>query len=474
MSEQLLLQGQLLGIEEFLLTPSGISDTDGEDLLPGRSMWVALLCEVLPRALLAELGLPRIMLGSSGGGQFLLLLPETARAAAESVLESAAAQIATLGSSSLRLIWSGTENLGDWTVVRKRLNDELRRKKDAPLAAGVQGVFEAFDAAAPKPGAEFTAHLGANIRQASSVGWSPESPARILIGEGKHNWKLTPNLSLEGITLARHAAPSDEGSGPADLATLAARAQGRQIWGVLRGDVDSFGIRLRRVASIEEHVQISVLYKQFLENELEVLCSLPEFWRKVTILHSGGDDFAVFGAWDALVALAREMQRLFSRFTEENLKDFPGAEGKTITMALAVAPEVNASLSSVYSAAGADLERAKTTGRDCCYLLGRTLEWKRLSDAADLKDTLLRMAAQFRSSKQFLFELRGLYGKPGSQKIWRFQRRLSAILSGSRDREVQKMRARLVNEIIGRYKTEVNLRPASLVALEWARLASEI
>ncbi len=473
MSEQLLLQGQLLGIEEFLLSPSGSPDTDCEELLPGRSMWATLLCEVLPRGLLAELGLPRIMLGSSGGGQFLLVLPGTSRAAAEAVLERAAAEIATLG-SSLRLIWSATENLGDWTVVRKRLNDELRRNRDTPLAACAQGAFDAFEAAAPKPGPAFTPHLDANIRQASSVGWSPESPATILIGEGKHTWKLTPNLSLEGITLARHAAPSDEGSGPANLAALAARAQGAHVWGVLRGDVDSFGIRLRRVASIEEHVQISVLYKQFLENELEVLCSLPDFWRKVTILYSGGDDFAVFGAWDALVALAREMQRLFSRFTEENLKEFPGAEGKTITMALALAPDSAASLSSVYRVAGEDMERAKTSSRDCCCLMGRTLEWKRVSDAADLKDTLLRMAAQFRSSRQFLFELRGLYGKPGSQKIWRFQRRISGILSGSRDREVQKMRVRLVNEIIGRHKTEVNLRPAGLVALDWAWLASGI
>ena len=69
------------------------------------------------------------------------------------------------------------------------------------------------------------------------------------------------------------------------------RAQGRPLWGVLRGDVDHFVVRLRRVQTIEEHVQVSVLYKQFFAGELEVLCSMPEFWRKVTILYSGGDDF---------------------------------------------------------------------------------------------------------------------------------------------------------------------------------------
>ena len=64
------------------------------------------------------------------------------------------------------------------------------------------------------------------------------------------------------------------------------------------------------------------------------------------------DDFAVFGSWDALIALAREVQRLFHRFTEENLKEYPGAEGKTISMAIALAPETYFPLSTVYEEAG--------------------------------------------------------------------------------------------------------------------------
>ena len=74
MSEQILLQGKILGIEEFLLSPpSGVMPvrSNGEELLAGRCQWITLLCEVLPRALLAEFGLARILLGSSGGGQFL-------------------------------------------------------------------------------------------------------------------------------------------------------------------------------------------------------------------------------------------------------------------------------------------------------------------------------------------------------------------------------------------------------------------
>src|SRR5271169_4290541 len=126
MSEQILLQGKILGIEEFLLSrPSGATParSNGEELLAGRSQWISLLCEVLPRALLAELGLARILLGSSGGGQFLAVLPGEQREAAETFLLAAARQVSELSSGIVRLIWGLTDNLGDWAVIRKRLND---------------------------------------------------------------------------------------------------------------------------------------------------------------------------------------------------------------------------------------------------------------------------------------------------------------------------------------------------------------
>src|SRR5215468_10516137 len=147
MPEQILLQGKILGTEEFLLAGSAEgrpARSAGEDLMAGRSQWITLLCEVLPRALLAELGLARILLGSSGGGQFLVVLPGEAREAAENFLVAAARQVGELSSGHVSLIWSVTDNLGDWAVIRKRLNDELQRKRSAPLA-GTNGLtFQPF------------------------------------------------------------------------------------------------------------------------------------------------------------------------------------------------------------------------------------------------------------------------------------------------------------------------------------------
>ena len=484
MPEQILLQGKILGTEDFLLASSvegRPGRSAGEDVLAGRSQWISLLCEVLPRALLAELGLARILLGSSGGGQFLLVLPGEFREAAETFLSGANREISGLSSGHVRLIWGITDNLGDWAVIRRRINEELRRKTDAPLSAAAD-VFQPFPrASTAEADAYFAKELGAKVREASRIGWSPEHPGKVTAGEGKHSWSLTSNLSPDGIMVARHAAPSDDGKSAAPVQTLARRAQGRSAWGVLRGDVDHFGVRLRRVHSIEEHVPLSVLYKQFFAGELEVLCSLPEFWRKVSIIYSGGDDFAVYGAWDALIALAREVQRLFHRFTEENLKDYPGPEGKTISMAIALAPETYHPLAAVYEEAGRNLDLAKASDKDCIYLLGRILEWRHLNDAAELKDTVTRLVHDFRMSRQFLYQLRSFYRHEAyadspveTQRAWRFLRRFNRILSGTRDREFQKLRTHLTNEILGRKSAEVKLRPAGLVALEWARLTTEV
>lgn len=478
MSVQLFLQSKILGIEDFLLSPPNDSA-----VLIGRSRWVTLLSEVLPRALVAELGLAKILVGTSGGGQFLVIIPAESRQAAEEILGGAAAEMSQLSRGKLRLLWAATENLGDWSVVRKRLNEEMARKLGAPLAHSVEGVFEPFAPAGPDAAAdEYFRTLAESVRHAKSVGWSPEAPGRVSVDAGKYTWSLD-EVSSE-FPVARHMAPGKQETQFADLGTLARRASGRSGWGVLRGDVDSFGVRLRRAQSVEEHIHLSVLFKQFFARELQFSCSLPEYWQKVSILFAGGDDFAVYGAWDALIQFGREIHRLFRRFSDENLKEFPGPEGKTLSMALAVA-QPREELLEAYGRAGVDLGAAKSSDKDGFRLFGRTLEWKRVADAAELKDTMTRLVEEFGCSPQFLAEIAAYYrdrepaGKQGSnrfEKPWRFHRRLTLTLGsgGPRDREFQKVRSALVTDLIGKSAAHLKLRPAGRVALEWAnRLVSK-
>jgi CRISPR-associated protein Csm1 len=488
MSVQIFLEGKLLGIDEFLLARTG-AGRDPDQVFLGRSHWISLLSEVLPRALLAELGLAKILLGSSGGGQFLLVLPEESRADAERFLEAAAAEIAAFSAEALKLVWSITENLGDWSDVRRRLHEGLDRRRGAPAGAGGAGLFAAPPATiGAETEAYFADELGAKLRSSETAGWWPETPAKIALGAGKHTWALT-NVN-DAIPFARHAAPSDDGFGPASATELAGRAAGLATWGVLRGDVDNIGIRVRRGQTIEEHIQLSVMYKQFFAGELEVSCSMPEFWKKVTVIYTGGDDFAVYGAWDALIGLAGELERLFHRFAEQNLKDFAGPEGKTISMALALAPAVDVSLGAVFEEAGARLEAAKSADKDCIWLLGRTLEWKQFAEAAALKDSLVRMVEEYGCSPQYLKDLCGIYRetqsrmsrkqarKMGGERPWRYHRRIGRILSASRATggrlrrgDYPKARAALIADLIGRSAVTVKLRPAGRVALEWARLS---
>src|SRR5580700_11172986 len=108
MSVQILLQGKILGTEEFLL-----SGEPEEPLFAGRLRWLNLLSEVLPRALIAELGLSKMLLGSSGGEQFLVVLPQEVRPRAEEFLLSASGGIERMSEGRLHLLWAITENLGD-------------------------------------------------------------------------------------------------------------------------------------------------------------------------------------------------------------------------------------------------------------------------------------------------------------------------------------------------------------------------
>jgi CRISPR-associated protein Csm1 len=483
---QIFVEAQLSGVDECLLAPA---TRDADRVFMGRSHWISLLSEVLPRALLAELGLAKILLGSSGGGRFLVLLPVESRADAEAFLHAAAAEIAALSEGSLKLLWSITENLGDWTDIRRRLRDGLDQRKGAPAAQGGAGLLRG-EVAEPDSAIEayFVEQLGYPLRDAESVAWSPETPGRVLTGPGKHSWPLA--AAPDAIPMARHTAPSDDGREPASTAALAGRSSGVQTWGVLRGDVDNIAIRLQRARTIEEHIQLSVLYKQFFAGELEVLCSMPELWRKVTVIYSGGDDFAVYGAWDALVGLAGEMERLFHRFAAESLKEFEGPEGKTISMALSLAPSADASLGAVFEEAGQRLEAAKSADKDCIWLLGRTLEWKQFAEAAALKDSLVRMVAEFGCSPQYIRDLCGIYRetqsrmskrqarKMGGERPWRYHRRIRRILAASRaagpeHKDFQKARTALIADLIGRSAVTVKLRPAGRVALEWARLAAD-
>jgi CRISPR-associated protein Csm1 len=472
MSAQILLQARLLGTEDFLLAAPADRDNRAFE---ARSMWLVLIGEAVPRALLAELQLPPLMLGSSGGDRFVVILPDLTRSeAAGQFLGRVSQALSDVSNGKLSLIWSATENLGDWTIVRKRLQDGMNAGT-RPRAAE-PGFFDAFSAQGS--GAD---RIPRDLRDVAAIGWSFDFPALIARDGGTHRWDVGSDAA---IPITRHGARNGEAF--ASTKELARRSHGQKLWGVLRGEIDDYGTRMRRLQSVEEHVHLSMLYRQFLAGEMELLCSQGEYFQRVTVLHSGASDFAVYGSWDALAGFARELERVFSRFAQENLKELPGAEAKTITMALTIA-EPGAPLARVYEDCGRDLEIARASDKDCLHILGRVLEWKQLNEAADLKEALVHLNEEFRGGRQFLAQLRNLYKKVEAPeqsgvgndderlmaRALRFQRRFARVAS-RREREFQKLRSHLMKEMAGRnLRGRLRLRPEGLIALEWARLAED-
>jgi len=478
MSAQILVQGRLVGAEDFLLAAP--ADRDNR-VFEARLTWLNQLGEVLPRALLASLQLPPLLLGSSGGGRFLAILPDQERADhAAAFLARANTVLSEATAGLVRIVWSATENLGDWTVVRKRLAEGLRASLRPTVSA--EGFFDAAPASVPA-----TDRIPKNLRDAAGVAFSFDFPALIAVPDAETDpaiprWDLGGHASTASISMARHAARN--GDIPATPKELALRSSGTRLWGVLRGEIDDYGNRVRRASSVEEHVSLSMTYQQFLAGEIELLCSHADYFRRVTVLEAGSADFALFGSWDALAGFARELERVFSRFADENLKDLPGAEAKTMTMALTLADPVTP-LALIWEASVRDLAVAKSSDKDCFYILGHVLEWKQWKDAAELKDALVQLNEEFRGGRHFLSQLRNLYRKVESPdpdgtdderlmvRAARFQRRFSGV-ANRREREFHKLRANLMKEMTGRKsRGKLRLKPEGLVALEWARLLED-
>ncbi len=495
MSLQVFLQAQLFGSEQFLGAHSSedaVSVSHSEDFV-GRCAWLTLVCEVLPRALLSELKLSRMLLGSSSAEQFLLVLAEEEIPRANEFLSKAATAISHLSNDALRLVWASTENLGAWPVARKRLDDALQARFAAPLSQGsdVAAIFAAYDGDSVESEAEsYFAQFSKGLAVSKHVGWSAANPAQLLWDAGDFSWQLADRSSSEPITstedfilFPRHQALADNDHA-ATLASLAERADGSKRWGVLRGDIDLFDAHLRNANSIEEHIHLSVLFKEFFAGELALLCTRPEFSRKVSILYRGGDDFAVAGSWDALVLLARELHRLFEKFIEQNSQSFPGLETRTITMALSIAPEAGTPLGTVFADAGVELRTSKATEPGSFHLFGRTLEWKRLPDAEELKAGLMRLVRDFKFSPDYINDLASVYreafsaraGRRGKlvriDKPWRTYMRLTTVIPQARGKELNHVRNAVITNLVGKRATGMKLRPSARVGLEWARLAA--
>ena len=450
MSLQVFLYAQFRGIERF------VSATTEDSSFADRSLWVSMLTEVTPRTFLSERGLSPLLVGYAGGGSFLMLLPEPTEPEAEEYLSKLRDSVSAATDGVLELHWTWTENLGTWQNVWKRLLDGIRRKRQTPLA-----------------------HLGAAaFAESTAAGVDVERPWKGLAA------KLSGDAAAGGATVS-----GPEGVqltiAPAAPQELARKARGRKAWGMFRCDIDRAGARLQLADSTENFLYLAILYKGLVAGELQRIVAMPAHAGRVSILYSGGDDFAVAGAWDALLSVAGEFHRVFRLFAVE----LPGGkeltEGASLSASLTVA-EPGEALAGLWRRNRAAMETVKSSGGNALALFDRILEWPALKDAEGLKSHIRKLREVYHCPPEVFEELEDFYGVRGAgdhlasprsrrrersvDRPWRFHSRLRRLAGDRAGSEFERQWRAFLGDLIGRGQVQKQLRPAGKVALDWANL----
>ena len=415
-----------------------------------------MLTEVTPRTFLSERGLSPMLVGYTGGGAFLLLLPEPTAKEAGEFLSKLRDEVTSSTGGVLELHWTWTENLGSWQNVWKRLMEGIRAKRQTPLAHLGAAAF-----AASEPAAE-------------TVDRPWEGLAAKLAGEELPG--RTTVTGPEGVQLTIPPRAPQE---------LARTARGRKAWGMFRCDIDRAGARLQLADSTENFLFLATLFKGLVAGELQRIVELPAHAGRVSILYSGGDDFAVAGAWDALLSVAAEFHRVFTLFAVE----LPGGkeltEGASLSASLTIA-ETGETLAGLWSRNRIALETVKSSGGNALALFDRILEWPALKDAEGLKARVRKLREVYQCPAEVFEELEDFYGVRGAaghlasprarrreqsvDRPWRFHSRLRRLAGDRAGSEFERQWRAFLGDLIGRGQVQKQLRPAGKVALDWAQL----
>lgn len=449
MSIQIFVEAKITPRHDFLRA------TAPEESL-GRHIYLSLLGEIIPRALLDRLGLSHMLLGASTGSGFLLLLAEENKAAATEFLSQTAAHLAELSANQLDLSWAITENLGDWSIVRKRLFEEMQRNR------GTRASTSSFEPFTPNNSAdtEYFSNLAKNANGATQISVNPDNPAKFEFGSGERTYAL--GYQGDAVPWIAHI----------DLSNLKRRRAA-----ALKLAVDSLDIRLRRAQSVEDHLRLVHLYKNFFAGELQtLLLRLPDAAGKIAIIDSGMEGFTIYGELELLLKVALEMHRVFETMAEVALRNDSGVEGKSLSCALVPGREVEA-VAEVSEA----LRLAQATSRDAFFAFGRVLDWEQIPDAMEIRSLCLRMVSQHGANSQFVADLSAFFRESPYQSLrrktgrfekpWRLYRRMSIALETERQtKDSEKTKRRLLAEFIGKNAGQARLRPAGRVGLELARV----
>lgn len=521
-----LLKGDISGIQDFVYDITSKGAAKG---LKGRSFYLAMLAEVVAEWLLREEELPLTNLLFSGGGHFYLLLPEKFLGRLEERRKQLNSLLWEAHDGKLSLILSAVpltyadfdrERFADrWQEVELNSREDKLRKLDVLFADHYDQIFSprwegeqvctvcqrAVNAGEEKCSfcAGFEEWGEALIKQPYLVKrWEKEKPftcqdgidhpaevfkalsCEVFFSGGPVNDGLTYAVNkmdflLIGadawIFLPNHT-PFFGKDTILDFDHMAQNASGKNLWGVLRGDVDNlgdvFGRGLGDDRSISRVAGLSREIAWFFSAALNKLCS--KFGNSIYLIYSGGDDFFIVGGWDILPSLAVEINESFQKFAAHN-------PHLTLSCGIFVAPAPKYPLSKAAQQAGVELEeKAKgysTSGtmeeKNAVAFLGKAFSWKEFKAISETKD-LLKTLIETKGFPRALFPViysayadwhRYQKGEYPLHRVWRLHYNLHRI--GSRHEKARGELYRLEESIITQH---FMLNEGGLYAARWAEL----
>ncbi len=185
--------------------------------------------------------------------------------------------------------------------------------------------------------------------------------------------------------LTRHVPRGPDGE-LIEFASLAARARGAAMLGVLKADADSLGDAVRRLPAGDGPARLKALsnaldcfFAETLEGEM---ASAGSPWANIYTVYSGGDDLLAVGPWDLILDFAGHIQELFTQRFGPGAAASPSPIPLTVSAAVTIVkPKYPLHL----AARQADtlLQRAKnecapraSQPKDQCSALGQLWKWR--------------------------------------------------------------------------------------------------
>jgi len=246
---------------------------------------------------------------------------------------------------------------------------------------------------------------------------------------------------------------------------------GVERWGVLRMDVDNLGeIFSKRIdtPTISKYSFISYMLNFFFQAGIDEI--IRNSYKDCMVIYSGGDDLCIVGPWNVLPSLALEIKEKFEKFVANN--------SITISGGIYIPPSEKFPVYQAAKEAGEAEEKAKGESKEKnrVSFLSEIMKWEELKKVSEVKKILYENLTGKNGKKKIPRSLLNILYAPyqeeklfkeGKLPIIRIWRVFYAI---KRFIERHKKAERELVEIREKFIKDSELQPKLNVAVRWAEL----